>query len=131
MRHASSSELLELAHVVVVGDVAASEAMWRGQRIYTQHTIEVREVLKGNKIVKLTRHAEKTEITLLTLGGVVGDIGQRVGGAAKLSPNKRYLLYLVHHSDGFYYPVAMAQGAIQLAADAKLPRLEDLGGGLR
>lgn len=108
VRRVSDAELVRLADVVVSATVRQSRASWRGQRIYTQHEVVVDAVHKGARV-------RGAELSVLTLGGLVGEIGQRVAGSAKLKKEYRYRLHLVHHTDGFYYPVAMAQGAVELS----------------
>ena len=66
------------ARTVVRGTVRASSSAWDDahRRIHTYSEVEVREVW------------------VRTLGGVVGDVGQRVDGVARLSPGEDVVLFL-------------------------------------
>ncbi len=105
VRSVSEEELATLADVIVTGTVIRNEASWRAYHIYSQADVMVHTVIKSMKGL-----LSGAELSVLTLGGIVGDIGQRVEGSAQLQVGHTYQLYLVRHTDGFFYPVAMAQG---------------------
>ena len=75
------------ARTVVRGTVRASSSAWDDahRRIHTYSEVEVREVWAGG--------APET-LVVRTLGGVVGDVGQRVDGVARLSPGEDVVLFL-------------------------------------
>jgi hypothetical protein len=102
--------LTEISHrstAVVVGTATESRSMWEQaegrSRIVTYHRVSIDRVAAGA--------IDGTETWVRTLGGRVGDIGQRVEGEAVLTQSKRMLLFLASRPDGGSRVVGMAQGA--------------------
>lgn len=101
------SQLANRANAVVVGTPTESRSMWEKSegrtRIVTYHRVTVERVVAGK--------LEGTETWVRSLGGQVGDIGQRVDGEAVLPRGKKLLLFLATRPEGGTRVVAMAQGA--------------------
>lgn len=102
MRFKSLQELVRGSDVTLLGEPVASQSFWQGTRIMTRVRVQVREVWAG-------RMPQHHVVDVITPGGVVGDIGQRVDGAAVLREGTQVVLHLRRH-EGEYLPVAMAQG---------------------
>jgi hypothetical protein len=79
------------------------------RRIVTDTRVRVDRALVGE--------TTDTELLIRTLGGVVGDQGERVEGEAELRINESGLLFLVPLDGGEHGVVAMAQGHYPLRAD--------------
>ncbi len=99
----SHTDLIAQSENVVVGEVVGRRSFWLRGRIYTAHQIQIHAHWKGEN--------KGATIEILGLGGVVGEVGQRVGGAMQLALGSHAVFYIIHHSDGRYYPVAMSQGS--------------------
>lgn len=98
--------LRELTHdsqVVVQGQVTELESFWQGTRIYTRSRVALEDVWLGAT-------PPTPYVDVITLGGVVGTIGQRVDGVAALPLHQRVVLQLRARDAGEYVPVALAQG---------------------
>jgi hypothetical protein len=88
-------ELTARADVVVRVRVAGSAARWLAsnntERIVSFHDTRVVDVIAG----ALSADERRGDAVLVgTLGGAVGDIEQRVSGAARLEMGQEYLLFL-------------------------------------
>lgn len=116
-RYVSLGELVKSSDTVVLGRAGKAESFWQGTRIYTRIEVAVEQVWAGQT-------PNTKVIDVITPGGVVGNIGQRVDGAAVLPANQRVVLHLRHDVADEYSPVAMAQGVWHIAAgdDAKISR---------
>ena len=102
MRYKSIRELVRGSDVTLLGQPVAQQSFWQGTRILTRVQVQVQEVWAG--------HApQHSLVEVVTAGGIVGDIGQRVDGAAVLPQGSQMVLHL-RRQDGEYWPVAMAQG---------------------
>ena len=128
MRHKSLRELVRGSDVTLLGHPIAQQSFWQGTRIMTRVQVQVDEVWAGPEQVGRT-------IEVVTAGGVVGTIGQRVDGAAVLPAESRLVLHLKAH-EGEYWPVAMAQGVwlIRKAATGEMllrPGADRLVAGIR
>jgi hypothetical protein len=106
--HRSIRQLVHQSDVTVLGRTIGQESFWQGPRIMTKVRVAVDEVWTG-------RAPREPVIDVITLGGVVGGIGQRVDGAAALPDGGQVVLHLRQH-DGEYLPVAMAQGVWHVSA---------------
>lgn len=108
------SQLASRANAVVVGTPIDSRSLWEQSegrtRIVTYHRVAIEKVAAGK--------LEGTETWVRTLGGTVGDIGQRVDGEAVLPRGKKLLLFLAARPEGGTRVVAMAQGAWLLVKGA-------------
>lgn len=124
-RRASLTELVHGSDLVLLGTTEEQESFWDGGRIYTRSTVRVEEVWAGT--------APKGEtVDVLTLGGVVGDLGQRVSGVAKLPVGGRVVLFLQSDKRGRYRTLGMSQGVTHVVDDGTSdPRIERSTGGLR
>jgi len=101
------ADLVARADDVVVGDCVREDAHFdpRG-RIVTDVRLRVVDIAKGGA------HAGD-EIVVRTLGGVVGDLGMRVPGAARIPMGSRRMLFLAPdvHERAVRRVVGMSQGA--------------------
>ncbi len=102
MRYKTIRELVQSSDVTLLGEPLESQSFWQGTRIMTRVRVQVQEIWAG-------RRPEHHVVEVLTAGGVVGEIGQRVDGAAVLPQGQQMVLHLKRH-DGDYWPTAMAQG---------------------
>jgi hypothetical protein len=114
VRWLNHGELARAADVVVVGRVAEGAAAWRGTRIVTTHRVRVEATWRGKAAA---------EIHVVTLGGVVGELGQHVAGEARLTEGERAVLYLVRDAAGDYHPVGLWQGVFHFEPLSSPPRL--------
>lgn len=103
VRYRTLRELVHDSQLVVQGQVTELESFWQGMRIYTRSRVALEDVWLGAT-------PETTYVDVITLGGVVGTIGQRVDGAAVLPLHQRVVLHLRARGTSEYAPVAMAQG---------------------
>ena len=85
-RNLSLDELVNGSSVIAVVRVDQSAGEWQEGRILTRHDTTVEELWSGRA---------DTRIDIATLGGVVGDIGQRVSGQVTLRPGDRLAVFLV------------------------------------
>ena len=99
----------ELIVIVKPGD---QTSFWREGRIVTHTRAKVREVWKG-------RISKGQYLNVETLGGVVDGIGQRVIGAASLSPTMPYLLFLVSSGHDSWRALGMNQGVFPIRRDGE------------
>ena len=122
-RHASLAELVRESTVVALGTTEARESFWDGGRIYTRTHVHIVEVWAGSEL-------ETHTVEVLTLGGVVDDLGQRVAGAARLPLNRRVVLFLSANGSGAFRPVGMAQGVTYVTdnGDSDPPIVRHIGG---
>jgi hypothetical protein len=98
-------------------------AFWEGGRIYTEWRLRVDEALAGT----LERG---DEVSLRTLGGVVGSVGQWVDGEPRLGMGERTLLF-VQHTEHALMVVGRAQGEYRLPLDnSKRERLAPVDAGV-
>lgn len=98
-------ELSAFSTAVIRGRVYSVDAAWdtAAGNIYTYVRVNVGEVLKGRGV--------PGQIILKQLGGVVGDIGQYVGGQAAFRPGEQVVVFLeVRPRDATVYTTALWQG---------------------
>lgn len=98
----SLPELVRRSDATVLGHTVSQEAFWQNNRIVTRARVQVDELWAGG-----VRGAKFVDV--LTLGGSVGDLGQRVDGAAQLPTYGRVVLHLSQVEDA-YTPTGMASG---------------------
>lgn len=114
-----------LDHLVKISDLAVegipeeSRSLWEevpggGRRIVTYTRVHVAQAAYGD--------AGK-DVWVRTLGGQVGDVGQKVEGEALLVPGERSVLFLKTFPDGPSRVVEMAQGQYLVRPEAKIDRL--------
>lgn len=115
----SLSQLVGRSDHILVGTPRKGEGLWEptelGTRIVTYTEVEVDHALDGR--------ATSKRVTVRTLGGRVGEIGQLVSGEAELQLNRKAVLFLAHTglvrgADPVLGVSAMAQGHYPLLADA-------------
>lgn len=110
VRPLSLGELHQEAERVVVARVLESRGFWVGTRIFTEHRVERVEALRG---------VLPKQFRIMTLGGVVGDLGQRVEGAPLLRRNRTYVFFLKEMGGGdFYRPIGLWQGVAEVTSES-------------
>ncbi len=102
----SIEEMARSAPLVVRGTVGQVQARWgEDRRIWTYAEIRVEESLKGTApAVLLVRQP----------GGVIGDIGMRVFGAAQFKTGEQVLLFLESPPDepNVFHPMGLSAGKV-------------------
>ncbi len=112
-------ELVGRAQVVATAVVESSASAWVGERIVTDSVLVVDDPLLGT--------AAGARLVVRTLGGEVGDLGQRVFGEPVFRSGERYLLFLEsvpvpdpaaggRQPAALLRPVGMSQGALPIVA---------------
>ncbi|HEY3593297.1 MAG TPA: hypothetical protein VGL13_05470 [Polyangiaceae bacterium] len=107
------ADLVSGSMYVVCGTPQDRMSVWedsdgaRGRRIVSYTRVRVDQVVDG---------APAAEIWVRTLGGTVGDLGQRVEGEAVLAPGQPALMFLAARQDGTHSVVGMSQGHFPLEA---------------
>ena len=111
---ASLEHLVRLSRLIVVGTPVAGEGRWEPvggrRRIVTYHRVRVDEVVTGTN--------PDRELSVRTLGGRVGKIGQIVHGAVRLRRGQSSVLFLRDLHAGVLVVTGMAQGHFPLVGDA-------------
>lgn len=105
-RAATLRELVTLADLVVEGTPEESKSLWEeipggGRRIVTYSRVSVSQVVYG---------AGQSDVWVRTLGGTVGNVGQRVEGESVLVPGERAVFFLKKRDDGTHAVAEMSQG---------------------
>jgi hypothetical protein len=103
----SLSELVAASDLVVIATPVASTSEWYDGRIVTRTTMLV------DRVVHTTGHQTPMQITLITYGGVIGDLGLWVPGEAVFSAGKTYVVF-AHDTGNGHVAVGMAQGALEV-----------------
>jgi hypothetical protein len=107
--------LLRESTAAVIVTPLDSSAAWENGRIYTYTRVRVDRSVSGQL-------ASLTEVSVRTMGGVVGKIGQSVEGEAVLVPQQPSLLFLHPGPAGAYDVTARGQGQFPVVADdSKVP----------
>lgn len=105
--------LTRASAVVVRAKVLASQARWTadGARIVTDTEVEVLEAWKGEAPPRLV---------VMQPGGIVGEVGQKVSGTARLAIGEEVVLFLEPRGGSFTVS-SMAQGAfhVERSSDGK------------
>ena len=83
-----------------------------GRRIVTYHRVRIHENVSGKG---------DDEIWVRRLGGVVGDIAQRVHGTAPLQRGQTMLLFLTKRPEGTFSVVGMEQGCFPVKMEQGKP----------
>jgi len=109
-RAAPLAELARRADLALVGHAVQSESFWREGRIFTRVTVLADEVWKGPGAAGRT-------VEVLTPGGRVGHLGQRVDGSTAVVVGERVALLLARTPDGAYVPLGLWQGVFRLAGE--------------
>ncbi|MFO0676037.1 MAG: hypothetical protein U0169_05855 [Polyangiaceae bacterium] len=110
-------DLLEQSSAAGVLVPAEEHAVWEGGRIVTYTRLRMERAVAGDV-------GTGQDVWVRSLGGVVGDIGQRVDGEATFTMGRPSLLFLQAAAAGTWVVSARAQGQfpIVLGPD-KAPRL--------
>ncbi len=113
---ASVEDLARGSDAVVRGRVASVSSAWSSdhRRIFTSAEVETSSVWRGSAPAR---------VTVVTPGGVVGDIGQRVAGAATFSKGEEVALFLEKVGEGRYRVRGLGQGKFSVAAGQAQPQL--------
>jgi hypothetical protein len=85
-----------------------------GRRIVTYTRMRVADAAFGDV---------PNEVWVRTLGGHVGDIGQRVEGEAEFAPNERAVVFLRRVPDGRFRVTQMSQGHFRVDGSGTIARL--------
>lgn len=109
-RAASLEQLVRGAELVLLGHALDRESYWDGGRIKTRTRFKIEDVWVGSV------PEGRTEVHVVTLGGVVGEIGQHVAGVAQLEVGKRSVLCLASLRGGGFRAVGMSQGVFHVGA---------------
>ncbi|MFT5352986.1 MAG: hypothetical protein ACI9KE_000183 [Polyangiales bacterium] len=97
----------------------ATEYDSRG-RIVTRVRVRVEEGLLAA--------AAGDELDVVSLGGIIGDLGMQIAGEPTFEDGERALIF-VKHVNGVYRPIGMSQGVFPVS-DGDIPRVEPGGSGL-
>lgn len=112
------ADLAGQADRIVLGTVAGLNSHWEetGRFIQTDVVIDVERYVTGSG---------PAQLTLRTLGGRIGGLGQVAEGAASFSPGERVLVFLTAWEDGTPKVLGYAQGKSRVVVgwDGE-PRLE-------
>src|SRR5687768_3441081 len=104
------------AACVVRGKVQSTHAAWdtAHERIYTYTEIEILDVMHSPS-------ALPKKVTVRTLGGEVGEVGMKVSGTEKFTPNEEVVVFLRNDpgAENAYQVVGMSQGKFSLLREAK------------
>jgi hypothetical protein len=111
---ASVEDLARGSDAVVRGRVARTSARWVGKRIYTFAEIEVAAVWRGQATAR---------VTVLTPGGVVGGLAQRVDGAALFDEGEEVVAFLSRAEAGTFRVAGLAQGKFAVRDGTATPDL--------
>lgn len=99
------AELAEASVAVLHGRVYSVDSGWdaAGSAIYTYIRLDVEEALAGG--------VAERQVVIKQLGGVVGDLGQYVGGQASFRPGEEVVVFLeLRPRDRTVYTTALWQG---------------------
>jgi hypothetical protein len=114
----SVEELTRRSDTVVRGRIERVRARWSadGKRIFTHAEVAPSSVWRGSAPARLT---------VVSPGGVVGDIGQSVGGAPAFSEGEEVVLFL-GKAGGSFRVRGMGQGKFKVSDGQARPQLEGL-----
>ena len=108
--HFTLDDLTDRATLIVHATITKSEAAWDAghHKIWTTHTLTVKETLKGT-------HADT--LTCRTRGGAVGRLAQQVSGEANLVTEAEYVLFLKPDDEKQYRVIGLNQGAFRVTRE--------------
>ncbi len=95
--------LLQASTEAIVATPTEARSAWERDRIYTYTHIHVDRAIAGQL-------AKGSDAWVRTMGGIVGDTGQRVEGEPELVQGATSLLFLQPGPNGTYHVTARAQG---------------------
>lgn len=109
--HVDLRELTLGSSDIVIGRVEGARSRWNEAhtKIVTDVTVRVSERLKG---------AGSDRLTLVQLGGVVGNMRYTVPGSPAFTPGEESLLFVWRDSGGRAQVNALAQGKFDIQVDA-------------
>lgn len=110
MRALSTEELFAKSDIIAVVQIRDVQTVRAGGRLVTHVAAEISERFKGA--------AAAAALTILTLGGTDGQLGQRVEGAAQFSAGETCVVFLTRVTDGVYHVTGMEQGKLGLEPDS-------------
>jgi hypothetical protein len=115
----SVEDLARGSDAVVRGRVERVTARWTedGKSIFTYVDVRPSNVWRGST---------PTLVTVAVPGGVVGDFGQRVGGAPTFSEGEEVVLFLSKLGESEFQVRGMAQGKFAVVKDEARPNLSSL-----
>ena len=107
----TTSDLTNQADVVAVGKVSAMKSEWNADksRITTRVTIAVGEYLKGSGVEK--------ELTLLTPGGEIGEVGELYSGAARFRQEEEVVIFAKGQAGREMHLAGGAEGKMEVTRD--------------
>jgi hypothetical protein len=109
------NNLLKQSSAALIGTPIDASAAWQTDHIYTSTRVKVDRVIASATPLP-------AEITVRTMGGIVGDVGQRVEGEPTLQPGQPCLFFLHAGPGGTFEVTARAQGQYLVVSDAsKMP----------
>lgn len=113
---ATVEDLARDSDAVVRGRVERVTARWTpdGKRIFTYAEIRPSGVLRGTAPALMT---------VITPGGVVGNIGQRVDGVAAFAQGEDVVLFAHRAEAGVYRVTGLAQGKFSVSGGVARPDL--------
>lgn len=106
-----------IALVRVVSQVAEYDSR---SRIVTRVRVRVEEGLLAANT--------GDELDVVSLGGIIGDLGMQIAGEPTFQDGQRALIF-VRHVNGIYRPIGMSQGVFPVSGE-DTPRVEPGGSGL-
>ena len=104
--------LVSQSSAVAVLTAVESHGAWENGRIFTYTRLHVDRAVEGDM-------ATGGEVLVRTLGGVVGEIGQRVEGEAAFDVGKPCLVFAHPGPPGAYVVTARGQGAFPVVPGAE------------
>jgi hypothetical protein len=111
----SWEDLLQTSTVAAVMTPVDARSAWENGRIYTYSHVRVAREITGAL-------PSGSDAWVRTMGGIVGDMGQRVEGEPQLVVGQPSLLFLQPGPNGFFHVTARAQGQFPVvAASAQRP----------
>jgi hypothetical protein len=102
-------DLLHASTEAAIVTPTDAHSAWEAGRIYTYSHVRVDRAIAGT-------HSSGGEAWVRTMGGVVGDTGQRVEGEPLLLPGQPSLLFLQPGPNGSFHVTARAQGQFPVIA---------------
>jgi hypothetical protein len=105
----SVDQMIRQATMIVRGRVVATSAVQRGNLIYTNHRIQISEVLKGE-------NQQVVEVSVP--GGQSGGLRQTIPGAPTLVAGREYLVLIWRGSRGVNHIIGLSQGLFDVQRNA-------------
>jgi hypothetical protein len=117
LRRFNVDELVSHSRQIIIGHCIASESHWnsKGTLIMTYSQFVVNQQLKGNG---------SSQLTVVTVGGHVGDYHQVIVGMPQFIPGQESLLFLESSSSGHNQVVGLAQGIFSIRTNLQTGKRE-------